>query len=81
MSLLECRWARLNKADAGAVAGALTLAIGVVACVEIYSLCIPGVRKCAIIVFEVAKSQCRSPSRSPCFAADRECDPGVCRNC
>ncbi|KAK8954789.1 Histone-lysine N-methyltransferase EZ1 [Platanthera zijinensis] len=48
-------------------------------CCEKYCGC-PKVCKNRFRGCHCAKSQCRS-RQCPCFAADRECDPDVCRNC
>ncbi|XP_073098811.1 histone-lysine N-methyltransferase CLF isoform X3 [Elaeis guineensis] len=48
-------------------------------CCEKYCGC-PKICKNRFRGCHCAKSQCRS-RQCPCFAADRECDPDVCRNC
>ncbi|XP_011008519.1 PREDICTED: histone-lysine N-methyltransferase CLF-like isoform X1 [Populus euphratica] len=48
-------------------------------CCEKYCRC-PKSCKSRFRGCHCAKSQCRS-RQCPCFAADRECDPDVCRNC
>ncbi|PKA65834.1 Histone-lysine N-methyltransferase EZ1 [Apostasia shenzhenica] len=48
-------------------------------CCEKYCSC-PKICKNRFRGCHCAKSQCRS-RQCPCFAADRECDPDVCRNC
>ncbi|XP_038971855.1 histone-lysine N-methyltransferase CLF-like isoform X3 [Phoenix dactylifera] len=48
-------------------------------CCEKYCRC-PKICKNRFRGCHCAKSQCRS-RQCPCFAADRECDPDVCRNC
>ncbi|ONK60124.1 uncharacterized protein A4U43_C08F14570 [Asparagus officinalis] len=48
-------------------------------CCEKYCGC-PKICKNRFRGCHCAKSQCRS-RQCPCFAADRECDPDICRNC
>ncbi|XP_050205617.1 histone-lysine N-methyltransferase CLF isoform X2 [Mercurialis annua] len=72
-----CR--QYNPCNCGTACGKQCACLQNGTCCEKYCGC-PKTCKNRFRGCHCAKSQCRS-RQCPCFAADRECDPDVCRNC